>query len=245
MRYNSNMGSPTSYKLGCCVAALLVGCAGHSTRKVTGDDIQKRDLQRKVAENEAEVHRLQRLLDLETKQEPQESSDLDAVAQMPLTQLKPQPIRPPVVDPDDDGFDSRTLVASSTYESMTWYNHGLALMQGGKFEEAAGAFARFMRMDPEHVYADRAQFWMAECHFRNREYGLAVVAYNLVVSQYPESIKVPEAMYQAALAHLKMGQSNAAKNLLHDLLRQFPMDGMATPASKKLAEIAGRIPNRL
>jgi tol-pal system protein YbgF len=244
VRYNSNMGSPTSYKLGCCVAALLVGCAGHSIRSSKAEETKTHELQRKVAENEAEVRRLQRLLDLETQQEVSEPNGLEDAAQMPVTQLKPEPIRPPVTDPDEDVFDARSLVVSSQYESMTWYNQGLTLMQGGKFDEAVGAFARFLRMGPEHVYADRAQFWMAECHFRNREFGLAVVAYNLVVSQYPDSIKVPEAMYQAALAHLKMGQSSAAKNLLHDLLRQFPMDSMATPASKKLAEITGLIPHR-
>jgi TolA-binding protein len=202
------------------------------------------DLQRKASDSEAEVKRLERLLALEKPAEPEEDNDLSAVNAMPVTTLKAPVATPPVDDSEGGDFDNRTLIASSRHESMTWYNQGLALMQGARYDEAASSFARFLRMEPEHVYADRAQFRMAECQFRNHEFGLALVAYNQLVSRFPASIKVPESMYQAALSHLKMGQTSSAKNVLHDLLRQYPMDSMATPASKKLAELAGRIPNR-
>lgn len=197
-------------------------------------EIANEELRRQLARNEAEVSRLHRLL----APEPKPAAPEPAEPKLKVSVLKPKPPPPPEEDEDELALGRQRVIASSTHESMTWYQQGMGLMESRKYDEAVSAFTRFLQMEPEHVYADRAQYWIGECHFRNREYGLAVISFNLVGTRYPESVRLPESMYKAALAHLAMGQKKSAKGMLQDLLRQFPLDGMASPASKKLAELA-------
>lgn len=236
------MGSSKCFKLCLCFVSLAVArCASEPDRKV--DELVKTndELRRRVSEQESEVKRLESFL------EPSEALEDDLAIvdipkeedrQVPLTVLKP----PPVVGEEEDVLEEsrreKQTVANSAHEAMTWYQQGLQMLQNRNFDGAVRAFTVFLRMEPEHVYADRAQFWIAESHFLNREYALAVVADNLLVSRYPHSVRVPDSLYRAALSHLAMGQKRPARGLLRELLSQFPGQEISITASRKLAEIS-------
>ncbi len=194
-----------------------------------------RNLLQQVSDQELEVRRLTRFLEKEPVREPEPVAE---DPKLPLTKLRPE-VEKKVGDPDDESyFDDSQAVASSSFEVMTFYQTGRHLYQAGKYDEAVSSFKLFLEREPEHVYADRAQYWIADSYFRNREYGLAVVASNLLVSRYPYSVRVPEALFRSALCHVEMGSRKEARVLLRDLLRQFPLDATAKSASRKLAEIS-------
>lgn len=243
MRYNNSMAQNLTAKLCWCVAAfVVVRCATPPAAPTTHLAKRNRILERRVAEEKAENQRLRKFLVPDEEglaPTPQDFAN-DESPKVGITVLKPEPVTAPEADEDED--QRRKTIASSDFESMTWYQQGLEQLRLGHYDQAISAFTQFQRQNPEHVYSDRAQFWIAESYFRNREFGLAVVNFNLVASRYPHSVKVPESMYRAALCHLEMGQKRPAQGLLRDILRQYPADQVVSSASRKLAEISK--PNR-
>lgn len=134
---------------------------------------------------------------------------------------------------------SENTVATSKTESMHSYFEGNRLLEQGKYDLALGSFRDFLKASPDHVYADRAQFQIAEAHFLNKDYGLVVVATNLLESRYPYSFKVPESILKRALSFEGLGQKDPARNVLKDLIKRYPESPSAKVAVAKLAELGG------
>jgi TolA-binding protein len=130
-----------------------------------------------------------------------------------------------------------TTVASSRHESMVDYYRGLQAMDEKRYDEAIGHFREFVRRNPNHVYADRAEFQIAEAHYLNHEYGLVIVETNQLEARYPFSVRAPEAAFQRALAHDGLGQREQARRALKDLMKKYPKSEFAARASRKLAEL--------
>lgn len=167
----------------------------------------------------------------------------------PIASRTAPPAKAPVGEPvlsddilDDDKDPLAPLggetVADSKHETMHLYFTGLQNMEEGKFEIALNSFREFLKSNPEHVYADRAQFQIAEAHFANKEYGLAVVSTNLLEARYPFSFKVPESIYKRALSFAGMGQKDSASEALRNLLKKYPENPVAKLASRKLGEFS-------
>jgi len=130
-------------------------------------------------------------------------------------------------------------IASSKHESMHSYFEGTRLIEDGKLDLALSSFRDFLKANPDHVYADRAQFQIADAHFRNKDYGLVVVATNLLESKYPYSFKIPEALFKRALSLAGLGQAEPARTALKDLMKRFPESPAAKLAVNKLVELGG------
>jgi tol-pal system protein YbgF len=168
--------------------------------------------------------------DLEMAQRPAEE-----VPPLPVTILRPPPV--PALS-EDENASSGIALASSEHEGMVWYHQGQANLEAGQFDAAVRAFSIFVQNAPDHVYADRAQYWIGESYFRNGEYALAVVADNHFLSAYPESVKVPAVLWRAALSQEKMGHLQASQTILKDLVRRFPNETESVSASQKMTELS-------
>jgi len=128
-------------------------------------------------------------------------------------------------------------VADSTHETMHLYYEGTQEMNERNFDKAVKSLNQFLTENPEHVYADRAQFLIMESYFKNKEYGLALVASNLLESRFPHSVKLPEALYQRALIYLSLDQKTKSVQTLKNLIQNFPQSAVYTLASDKLSSL--------
>jgi TolA-binding protein len=136
------------------------------------------------------------------------------------------------------GEDLTERVVDSRHEGLHIYRQGVLFLKDRKFEEAIERFRKFLTENPEHVYADRAQYLMTEALYGNKEYGLVIVAAQLLESKYPFSFRIPEACYYRAMALLSMGQRPQATDALKDVMKRFPREPVAETASRKLAELS-------
>jgi outer membrane protein assembly factor BamD len=66
----------------------------------------------------------------------------------------------------------------------------------GKEREAIALYTQFLERYPGHERADYAQFKLAESYFISREYPLAAVEYQLLISNYGYSEWVDESLFQ-------------------------------------------------
>ena len=74
------------------------------------------------------------------------------------------------------------------------YQAAFELLKEQRYEPAAMAFEQFLVTYPDSELADNAQYWLAETYYVQRQFTTALPAFELVVSSYPNSIKLPDAL---------------------------------------------------
>ena len=234
------------------VCVLTSGCATLPTAKKDIDVNEQKYalLQQQVRQQELKIERLTAALERGKSGKARIADDVSESpsAIRPIVKVLIEHIIPTeanggeeVAEEDDDAKDSFVddgdSIADSSQESMHWYFDGQRALKALDYEAALKNFRNFLEVNPEHVYADRAQFLMASTLFRNKEYGLSIVALNAMDTKYPFSFKLPEGLLMKALCFEKLGQADSAKKMLRELLKRFPDDSFADKASRKLAEL--------
>lgn len=126
------------------------------------------------------------------------------------------------------------------------YEEAFRLYRTGDYEAAIDRFRGFLQTHPSSDYADNAQFWLAECYFKLSDYEQAVLAFQEVVSKYPEGNKVPDALYRQGMAFLEIGKSTgdeakyrpAAQQVFERLVTRHP-DSERVPEARRQLEKLG------
>ncbi|MDZ7338578.1 MAG: outer membrane protein assembly factor BamD [candidate division KSB1 bacterium] len=86
--------------------------------------------------------------------------------------------------------------------------------------------------------ADEAQFYLAECHYRLKEYVLAISEYERLLKSYPNSPYVDDAEYKIGMSYFKLSpssgldQENAHKAIEH--FQRFLEDYPDSPLKKEV-----------
>jgi tol-pal system protein YbgF len=118
-------------------------------------------------------------------------------------------------------------------DSSAIYKSGLDLMGEGKYTEAQGAFADFIRKFPQSDLADNAQYWIGECFYSQKNFKEAEVAFKSVRDHFPFGNKVPDAIYKEALCQRQMGEEEKAKATLKQLVADYPDSEAAAKVKDK------------
>jgi TolA-binding protein len=230
---------------------LLVACA--SRTPVTSSEIEKRRWHALDNQVDSQAQEIQRLTDTIASLEKRLANDpkpsAGSARALPLTKLEPD--APDEEDLAVDGMleteelppadpapmREANVVADSRHEAIGQYYRGIHWYENKNYDAAVREFTAFLRDNPDHVYADRAQYWLTECHFENHDYGLVIYASNQLEAKFPYSLRVPEAMQKRALAYMEMGQLDDAAMTLRDLLKRYPDASVADAASHLLATV--------
>jgi len=232
----------------------LAGCASSSETKPARETRRLGLVDQQLASQEAEIRRLSQTIDSlekELKKKPVASSKKSATS-LPLTRLTPEapndedialddgwenePL--PAAPEEENAMRAENVIADSRGSVLNHYYRGLHYFEEHQYDNASREFRSFLTAEPEHPYADRAQYMELECHFENHDYGLAVFASNQLEAKYPYSLRLPEALQKRAMAYLEMGQSSTAAVTLRDLLRRYPESSVADSASRLLANLS-------
>jgi tol-pal system protein YbgF len=113
----------------------------------------------------------------------------------------------------------------------------LALLEAGKLREARGKLQDFLRRFPTSPLADDAQYWIGETYYQERRYDKAILEYDKVVINYAKGDKVPGALLKQGLAFLALGDKASAKQLLTQLINDFPNLPEANTARSRLSDL--------
>ena len=142
----------------------------------------------------------------------------DKVVKQPPPAAKEAPVR---------GKTDKESLYSAAYE----------LFKQGKYDKAREAFENFLKQYPDTEFSDNAQFWIAECHYFDRNYEKAIVEYDKVMKNFPEGNKLPYALLKQGLSFLRLDDKASAKLLLQQVIKDFPNTSQARIARAKLLEI--------
>jgi tol-pal system protein YbgF len=117
------------------------------------------------------------------------------------------------------------------------YQTAYDTLRNGHNGQAIQLFEALLTQYPAGEFSDNAQYWLAEAYKINRETDKARAAFGKVVSQYPSSTKVPDALLK--LGYIEFEQQNMAKarDFLTRVSTSYPGTTAAHLATKKLAQM--------
>ena len=84
------------------------------------------------------------------------------------------------------------------------------------------------------MYAINAHYWLGQVYFLQQKYSAANSEFNTILSKYPESSKVPDAMLQIAFIHEKQGKHEEAQGEFRQIKKKFPKSAAAKLADQQL-----------
>jgi tol-pal system protein YbgF len=118
------------------------------------------------------------------------------------------------------------------------YQAAFDLLQARKYDEAAKAFTQFLSGYAGSPLADNAQYWLAQSHYVQRQFNVALPEFQKVVDKYPQSSKLPDALLKVGYCQTELGNKNAARTALQQVMKQFPDTTAARLATQQLEKLS-------
>ncbi|GEM_PF-134911 len=208
---------------------------------------------------ESEVLRLNGLVEQLKYQQDQQGQELMSLQQStgqrqspaggfaavkPQSYPAPAPIQPPVTrsaeyrdKQTEMPAPARPVVQKRPEGEIDLYKKGMELFRQEKFQEAKQVFKAFVKQNPDAPLAANAYFWIGECEYKSNRFEEAILEYQRVISDYPKSNKVPDALLKQGFAFARLGEKDTARIVLKKLLKLYPNTPQAKVARKQLARL--------
>ncbi|WP_456465720.1 tol-pal system protein YbgF [Persephonella sp.] len=119
------------------------------------------------------------------------------------------------------------------------YRYGLDAYYKGKIEVAREMFEKFIKKFKNSELYDNALFWIGQTYFAEGRYDKAVKTFDRLINECEtgkilDCNKMPTAMLKKGFALLRMGETNKAKDVFREVIKNFPDTEEAEIAKKKL-----------
>lgn len=202
--------------------ATMDGRVADLERQVQGDAASKEELEllkSRVAELERKLRKAETQLALDLSQEqPMGNATLAAT---PNTGGAPAGQPGPAVQTAQD-------------PAQALYDQALAEFNKRNYENAQAIWAEFVKTFKGHPLAPNAFFWQGECYYQLGDYARAILAYQEVITNYPNSIKYKTALLKQGVSFYKMDKKTAGQLVLQNVVKQFPDSAEAKRAQEFL-----------
>ncbi len=122
------------------------------------------------------------------------------------------------------------------------YNTAYQLLMNGHNSKAIEAFNELIQQFPTGEYADNAQYWLGEAYKIINDNQAAKQAFLMVVQNYVNSPKIPDALYKLGLIEYEQKNMAAARDYFVRVKESYSDSGAAHLAGRKLQEMGGLLP---
>jgi tol-pal system protein YbgF len=127
--------------------------------------------------------------------------------------------------------------ATDPVKARAEYQQGFNLLKQSLYAQSIKAFQEFLIAHPGSEYADDAQYWLGEAHYVNRDFEPALGEYRKLVSGYPDSPKLTQALLKVGYTLQELGRIDEARAALQDLVKRYPGTSAARLAEERLATL--------
>jgi tol-pal system protein YbgF len=118
------------------------------------------------------------------------------------------------------------------------YQSAFNLLKQGRYPESIQAFSQFLESFPGGAFEDNAQYWLAEASYVNRDFEVALGDFQKVLSNHPQSAKVPGAMLKMGYIHYELKRWGEAREVLQSLQQKYTGSTEARLAEKRLQRMS-------
>ena len=102
------------------------------------------------------------------------------------------------------------------------YDRALQAFRDREYEKASSLWSLFVENNKEHQLVPNAYLWMGESYYQLEDYPQAVLKYQKVIEEYPDSGKYPPALLKQGLSFYKLNKNKAGRILLQELIDKYP-----------------------
>lgn len=117
------------------------------------------------------------------------------------------------------------------------YDLAKKLFDDGDIENSRIHFGNFINKYPDSQNADNARFWIADSYYAEKWFGKAILEYQKVLDNYPDSNKLAAARLKQGYAFAELGEKANARITLKTLVRLHPESKEAQYAQEKLKNL--------
>jgi len=118
------------------------------------------------------------------------------------------------------------------------YEAAFNLLKDGRYPQAITAFQQFLKAHPASGYADNAQYWLGEANYVSRNFKGAANEFGKVLSNYPSSPKIPDAMLKLGFTYYELAKWGEARSTLQDVIKRYPQSTAARLAETRLQRMS-------
>ncbi|WP_022668216.1 tol-pal system protein YbgF [Desulfospira joergensenii] len=137
-------------------------------------------------------------------------------------------------DPDSSGVISEP---SEEMSETRLYDFAKTLFDKGDMENARIQFENFINKFPDSKNADNARFWIADSYYAEKWYEKAILEYQKVLEDYPDSNKTAAARLKQGYSFAELGEKANARLILNELVKRHPKAKEASYAREKLKSL--------
>ncbi len=145
---------------------------------------------------------------------------------------------------------------SSVQKNMTAeerFNEGMKKFQDHSYLDAQNDFEIIRLQFAGSALADKAQFYLGECHFEQDEFLLAAEEYQALKRSMPASPLVPLAQYKIGLCYYRLSPQSSLDQVytsraieeFQTFIEYYPKDEHVADAEAKITELNGRLAKKL
>lgn len=159
------------------------------------------------------------------------------VASAPPATQAPPPKQLTPAEPPATG-QSKLAAADSARDPLAEsrsYEAALNLFRAGNYAKAIADFGGFLKTYPDSTLAPNAQYWMGYAYYATKDYKNSLEHQKKLVSAWPQSTKVPDAMLNIASNQVELNDLASAKKNLEEIVSKYPGTNAAAIAAKRLA----------
>jgi len=117
------------------------------------------------------------------------------------------------------------------------YQAAFELLKEQRYEPAAMAFQQFLVTYPDSELADNAQYWLAESHYVTQMFREALTEFEVVITRFPRSRKVPDALLKMGYCNYELEDWAAARDALTRVQAEYPDTTAARLAGQRLTRM--------
>jgi len=155
-------------------------------------------------------------------------------------QVAQKPVQPTPIQPHTNTTTSAAEVTAKPVvaqidqaQHQADYKAAFNLIRSKEYQSAITALQSFVTQYPQGPLTGNAHYWLGEVHMVERQTEAAIEQFTLVTSTFPDHRKVPDAMYKAGRAWLKLGDKVKGERLLDQVIRLYP-DSSAARLAREL-----------
>ena len=139
--------------------------------------------------------------------------------------------------PRPAGFSVSQASLALGGDEYALYSRGLDSFRKRFYSEARQIMRELMSSFPEGRYTDRANFWIAESYFQQRNYSSALKYYQQTLG-FSGSSKEDDAQYKIAICYLLSGESDKAFEEFTRLIQRYPASPFVPRATEALRRLS-------
>ena len=152
-----------------------------------------------------------------------------------LNELIPTPEETGIAS--DLSRSSRGTLRPAVLSEQQLYQMAYDSVINSNFERSIAEFDQYMNIYPEGRFVANAHYWKGQAYLYLNRYSEAKDSYEVILNEFEDSAKLPDAMYGLGLSYQGLGNISQARQLLNEIKRRFPNTGVANLADTKLLQL--------